>query len=82
MSKPTKLIVLMAFNRDEEGELQPAFDPREMPSEEKARMEARMMAGSGKFAGVVAWSRSADPNLGEYGEPVELFRAGEVPEME
>jgi len=31
---------------------------------------------------VIAWSREANPALGEYGEPVTLFMAGEVPDME
>ena len=39
--KPTKLIVLLAFIRDEEGELRPAFEPREVQSEDKAKMDAR-----------------------------------------
>jgi len=49
--KPTKLIVAMAFVRDEEGELRPAFEPREMQSEERAAREARVWAGSGKYVG-------------------------------
>lgn len=45
--KPTKLIVAMAFVRDEEGELRPAFEPREMQSEERAGREARIPARAG-----------------------------------
>jgi hypothetical protein len=30
--------------------------------------------------GVVAWSRSFDPDAGEYGEPEELVRLGTIPE--
>jgi len=82
MAAPTKLIVLMAFLRDEDGNLQPAFEPREMQSEERARHEARMMAATGKYAGVIAWSRSAQPDIGEYGPPEVLFQYGETPEME
>jgi hypothetical protein len=37
---------------------------------------------SGKHAGVIAWSRTAQPDIGEYGDPVELARYGEVPDME
>jgi len=75
-----KLIVFLAFNRDDEGQLQPAFEPREMPSEFAATTAARMAAN--KYAGVVAWSRTADPDIGEYGPPEVLFTAGDVPEME
>ena len=40
------------------------------------------MAGSRKYAGIFAWSRSADPSIGEYGPPDEIFRWGDVPDME
>jgi hypothetical protein len=79
---PTKLIVLLAFVRDEEGELQPAFEPREIQSEEKAKMDARRLAALGTYAGVITWSRTADLVNGEFGEPVVLFQDGDVPEME
>jgi len=35
-----------------------------------------------KHAGVIAWSREANPDIGEYGEPTTLFLSGEVPDME
>jgi len=35
-----------------------------------------------QYAGVVAWSREADPALGEYGRPVVLFHQGKIPELE
>jgi hypothetical protein len=81
-SKLKTLVVLTAFVRDEEGELRPAFEPRELPSEDKARMDARRMAALGTYAGVIAWSRSADLVNGEFGEPVVLFQHGDVPDME
>ncbi|MBU1307807.1 MAG: hypothetical protein KKF33_20070 [Alphaproteobacteria bacterium] len=78
----TTLIVLLAFVRDEEGELQVAFEPREVQSEDKAKMDARRMAALGTYAGVIAWSRSADLVNGEFGAPVVIFQHGDVPEME
>lgn len=39
----TKLIVWAAFVRDEEGELQPAFDAREAQSEAQAKQQARIL---------------------------------------
>lgn len=36
----------------------------------------------GKHAGVVAWSREAQPDIGEYGEPTLIFQSGEIPNME
>ena len=80
ITTPTKLIVVMAFDRDDEGNLQPAFEAREMPDEERAVRTAKDMAQ--RHAGVIAWSRPARPDIGEFGEPTELWRAGDVPDMD
>jgi hypothetical protein len=77
---PTKLIVLMAFDRDEDGILQAAFEPREMQDENRAVQAAKDMAG--RHAGVITWSRPARPDIGEYGEPLELYRAGDIPDLD
>lgn len=77
---PTKLIVVMAFEDDGEGGLRSAFEPREFQSEQRARTEAGSLVNS--YPAVIAWSRTADPNLGEYGEPEVLFSFGPVPDME
>ena len=69
MANAAKLIVLAAFNRDEEGNLVPAFDPREMPDERRAVSMARQIQN--QHAGVVAWVRDADPALGDYGPPTQ-----------
>lgn len=79
---PTKLIVYLAFVRDEEGELRPAFEAREAQSESTAKQQARLLWSSGKYAGAIAWWRSADLVNGEFGEPVVLFSEGEVPDLE
>lgn len=81
-AKLKSLIVLLAFVRDEEGELRPAFEPRELPSEDKAKMDGRRMAAQDTYAGIIAWSRSADLVNGEFGDPVVLFQHGEVPDMD
>jgi len=78
----TKLIVYLAFVRDEEGELRPAFEPREAQSEGGAKQQARLLWSSGKYAGVLAWWRSADLVNGEFGEPETLFSEGDVPDMD
>jgi hypothetical protein len=67
----SKLIVLAAFDKNDEGDLVPAFDARQVDTGERAVREAKVPAGS--HAGVVAWSRDADPALGEYGPPEALF---------
>ncbi len=78
--KQPRLIVVAAFDRNDDGELVPACDAQQQQSEERAIRLAKGLAG--KHAGVIAWSRDADPRLGEYGPPTTLFVAGDVPEME
>lgn len=78
--KPTTLIVLAAFERDDEGELRPAFEAQQMPSEHAAISRAKLMSRA--YAGVIAWKRPARPDEGEFGEPEVLFSAGDVPDME
>lgn len=80
MAQPPKLIVVIAFSRSDEGELVPAFEAVQFDSEERALRSARNLAG--QHVGVLAWSREADPNIGEYGPPTVLFQSGEVPDME
>lgn len=79
---PTKLIVCLAFVRDEEGELRPAFEPREAQSEGAAKQQARLLWSSGKYAGVLSWWRAADMVNGDFGDPVVLFQEGDVPDMD
>ena len=78
--KQPKLIVVAAFDRNEDGELIPAFDPQQQQSEGRAIRLAKGLAT--KHAGVIAWSREANPELGEYGPPTTLFISGDVPDME
>lgn len=78
--KLPKLIVVVAFDRDDEGNMQPVFGPAEQQSEDRAVRAARVLAD--KHAAVIAWSREADVELGEYGPPTVLFQHGEVPDME
>lgn len=78
--KMPKLVVVAAFDPDEDGELQAVFGPAEQQSEERAVRTARMLAL--KHAGAIAWSREADPAVGEYGPPTVLFQRGSVPDME
>lgn len=75
-----KLTVLAAYDRNDDGDLVPAFDPRQVDTAERAVREAKMLAGS--HASVMAWSRDADPMLGEYGPPTILFKHGDIPDME
>ncbi|WP_043620435.1 hypothetical protein [Ensifer sp. ZNC0028] len=76
----SKLIVLMAFDENGDGELIPAFEPKQIETEERAVREARALAT--QHAGVIAWARDADPAVGDYGPPVELFKHGKIPDLE
>lgn len=78
--KKPKLIVVVAFDRGEDGELFPMYGPTDQQSEERAIRIAQALAG--KHAGVIAWSRDADPALGDYEPPNTLFVSGDVPDME
>lgn len=77
---PTRLIVVMAFEDDGDGGLRPAFDPREHQSEDRAKREARSLAAN--YPAVIAWSREARPDVGEYGESEILFSHGAVPDLD
>ena len=78
--KMPKLIVVMAFDRTDDGELSTVFGPQDYATEERAIRQAKSLAPL--HAGVIAWSREANPDIGEYGEPTTLFQSGEVPDME
>jgi hypothetical protein len=58
--KPTILYVLAAFDRGDDGELKPAFQPQQVPSETVTIARAKLMIGV--YAGVIAWSRAARPD--------------------
>ncbi|MBD8555452.1 hypothetical protein IFT84_13150 [Rhizobium sp. CFBP 8762] len=75
-----KLIVLMAFDADSDGNLHSAFEAKQMDTEAHAIREAKVIAD--QHSGVIAWSREANPAVGEYGASVILFEHGNVPELE
>ena len=69
--------VAMGFERSEEGDLV-AMDPMESQSSTQAVSRARVLAVT--KAGAVAFSRTGDPDIGEFADAVVLFKAGEVPD--
>ena len=79
-AEKTKLIVLLAFDRGDDGSSSPSFEPREMPDERRAVQTAREMAT--RHPGVITWSRDANLREGEFGPPVVLFQSGDVPDLE
>jgi len=68
--------VALAIIRTEEGDLV-VEDAVEVSNAAAAVRRAHMIAGT--KAGAVAFSRTGDPDLGEYGEAVILARFGETP---
>jgi hypothetical protein len=77
---PKSLIVVWAFDKGEDGEMVPAFDPREMPDERRAVAAAKVAAAT--YAAAIAWKRSVRPDRGEFGEPEILFQHGPVPDLD
>ena len=77
---PARLVVVIAFSRADNGELARAYDPMQFDTHEDATRRARYLAV--KCAGVLAWSREAQPTIGEYGPSTILFQSGDVPELE
>ena len=69
--------VVLPFVRDDEGELI-AEEGVEAPTAFAA--QRRALALVGVKAGVIAFSRSGDPTVGEFEDAVVLGRYGEVPD--
>ena len=68
--------VSMGFTRNEEGDLV-ALDPVESHSPGVAISPARALAA--KNAGAVAFSRTGDPDVGEFADAKVLWQCGEIP---
>jgi hypothetical protein len=67
--------VVIAFKETENGiEAEP---PRSFDSAAIAEAAARILAQS--RVGVIAWSRMANPDAGEYGPPESIARLGTIP---
>ena len=69
--------VVQAFDLDEDGNLV-ARQAQQATSSDQAKRVALVLAR--EAAGVVAFSRTGDPDVGEYGEPTIIYQAGQVPD--
>lgn len=67
--------VVVPFNRDEEGNLVPG-EAKEAPNGDRARRLAMGLAD--KHAGAIAFSRTGDPDHGEFGEAQVIAVFGTV----
>lgn len=73
-------LVVMAFDKADNGDIVPAFDAVRFNDRERALSSARNLAG--QHVGILVLSWEAEPDIGEYGPPTVLFQSGEVPETE
>ncbi|HEY2526732.1 MAG TPA: hypothetical protein VGJ20_02105 [Xanthobacteraceae bacterium] len=69
--------VALPFLRTEDGIA--SGQAQEMPSAAAAVRRAELMSRDPLNAGALAFRRSGDPNLGDFGEPTILKAFGEVP---
>jgi hypothetical protein len=74
------LVVMWAFDKNDEGDIVPAYEPREMPDERRAIAAAKLAAAT--HAAAIAWKRTVRPDRGEFGEPEVLYRHGPVPDLD
>lgn len=68
--------VALAFDADSDGELH-ANDAAETPTPQSAISRAKRLATRAK--GAVNFSRTGDPDVGEYGDATVLLAIGELP---
>jgi hypothetical protein len=73
---PHTLHVVQAFEQ-QDGGIVPA-EPKACPSAASARALAGRLTQTS--VGVIAWSRTGDPDLGEWGPPEVLVRSGNIPD--
>ncbi len=67
--------VVVPFGRDNAGNVV-ALEVKEAPNSDAARSRARLAAAS--HAGAIAFSRTGDPDSGEFADAVILAAYGEV----
>jgi hypothetical protein len=70
------LHVVQAFEQRDGGIV--PVEPKACPSAASARALAARLAQT--HVGVIAWSRTGDPDLGDWGPPVVLVRTGVIPD--
>jgi hypothetical protein len=69
--------VALPFVRTEDGAA--PGEAHEMPNERAAMRRAEAMSRDPANAGALAFKRSGDPNMGNFGAPTVLKAFGEVP---
>ena len=74
---PTRTYYVVQAFKEEDGAAV-ALKPNAAPGEASARALAQMLAVS--HVGVIAWSRTGDSDLGEWGPPEIIFKTGLIPD--
>ncbi len=72
---PITYYVVVPFGRDPDGNLMP-LEPVEAPSSDAARRRAQ--AAAAKHGGAIAFSRTGEPDTGDFSDAVILATYGEV----
>ena len=73
-------VIVQPYVRGAKGKLTPApFIP--VRDAEAGRLRAERMMEGGRVLGVDVVQQEADPEVGDFGEPVYVARLGEVPEL-
>ena len=74
---PTRTYYFVQAFKEENGAAV-ALKPNAAPGEASARALAQVLAIT--YIGVIAWSRTGNPDLGEWGPPDILVRTGIIPD--
>lgn len=75
------LFICQPYTNGKKGALAPQ-PPVSYKTGEQALLRARRMMDGGSVVGVDVVSQTADPELGDYDEPIFLARLGSVPRSE
>jgi len=76
MAEPTTIHVVVAFTKT--GDEIAAEPPLQMPTAGQAMQRAKFLVTT--HAGAIAWSRTLDPDTGDYTDPQILVRLGTIPD--
>jgi hypothetical protein len=74
---PSQTLHIVQAFEEREGAIVPV-QPKVCPSAGSARALAAQLAQT--HVGVIAWSRTGDPDLGDWGPPAVLVRTGVIPD--
>lgn len=73
------IVMFVAFDRDERGEIIPAFTPRQVKEEAEAIHAVEILGR--RHTGAVAWRRESNPAVGEMGDPIIIAQQGPIGEF-